>query len=162
MVHLRIPVWSARGWSSAEEVEVRDLGHGRFLVLCPPRFAHGIAAGDEIALEPDAPSGFRVFRHGGNLTVWVYSSTEDSVVTLVRQATTLLEPIGAVLEGTPGGMLIITVPVSSGWTQIGEVMDELCSSDPGASWEFGNVYRVEDGVTPLDWWDELAPAKQPS
>lgn len=143
MVHLKIPVWTEKGWRGPEEVEARDLGGGRFVILCPPRFAYGLAVGDEIELVPESPVGFRVTRRSRNLTIWVYAVMKESVSPLAERARQVLPSIGAVLEGTPPAMLIVTAPLDAGWKEIERLMNDLVSAVPGASWEFANVYEVE-------------------
>lgn len=152
LVHLEIGVWTEKAWVGPEHVEAQDVGEGRFIITCPPRFAYGFAVGDEVELDSSTPARVRVTRHGGNLTIWVYCPTDQAVSPLAAHARTALPAIAGVLEGTPKQMLIITVPLSSGWAAIQRTMDALVARSPGASWEYANVYDVKDGVTPLDWW----------
>ncbi len=154
VVHIRIPVWSAEGWLGPELVEAREAAGGRFVILCPPRFAYGLAVGDEIELDATRPAGFRVTRHSRNLTIWVYCQTDASARALASASATLLSEISATLEGVPNGMLIITAPLAAGWSAIEAVMNQLVARDPTACCEYANVYDVEDGVTPLNWWLE--------
>lgn len=34
------------------------------------------------------------------------------------------------------------------------MMEKACSAFPVDKWMYGNVYDVNDGVTPLNWWVE--------
>lgn len=108
--------------------------------------------GDEIELDAATPSGFRVTRHSGNLTVWVYCQSETAVAAVAATATKLLPKVSGVVEGTPKQMLVITVPLDAGWVEIEKTLNELATAFPDTSWEYANVYEVEDGVTPLQWW----------
>jgi hypothetical protein len=74
-------------------------------VLCPPRFAYGLAVGDEIELDDQTPLGFRTLVRSGNLTVWFYASVRGQEPALASAARELVGPIGATIEGTPDRML---------------------------------------------------------
>ncbi len=50
-------------------------------------------------------------------------------------------------------MVIITVPLHAGWSEIEVTLNELARKCLDTSWEFANVYEVEDGGTPLNWWN---------
>jgi hypothetical protein len=151
-LHILIPVWTEGEWGQPEEVEVREVKGGRYVVLSPPRFAYGLAVGDEIELVSDQPAGFRVVKHSENLTVWVFAIDADSVPGLAAQAQERLREVNGVLEGALKSMLIVTVPLSSGWERIEAVMKDLVATVHEATWEYANVYDVEDGKTPLGWW----------
>lgn len=151
-MHLAIPVWTNKGWGRAEHVEAREIAPGRYEITCPPRFASGLAVGDEIVLDGTIPEGFRVVRHSRNLTIWVFCTTVDLPPRVAAESQARLPRIRAVLEGTPPRMAIITAPLDAGWSEIKSVMEEIVSAVPGTSWEYGNVYRPQDGTTPLDWW----------
>ncbi len=122
------------------------------MILCPPRFAYGLAVGDEIELDAARPAGFRVTRHSGNLTVWVYCQSDETAAAVSATATKVLTRVSGVVEGTPSQMVIITAPLHAGWSEIEATLNELATVFPDTSWEYANVYEVEDGVTPLNWW----------
>ncbi|MER2561651.1 MAG: DUF4265 domain-containing protein [Myxococcaceae bacterium] len=153
LTHVPIPVWSSKGWLGPEHVEARKLANGRFVILCPPRFAYGLAVGDEIELDAATPAGFRVTRHSGNLTVWVYCQSDAAAAAVSATAAKVLPRVSGVVEGTPSQMVIITVPLHAGWSEIEVTLNELAREFLDTSWEFANVYEVEDGVTPLNWWN---------
>jgi hypothetical protein len=149
--HVLIPVINDARRGS-EEVEVEPLGGDRYRVLCPPRFAYGLAVGDEIELDDQTPFGFRTVVRSGNLTVWFYVRERGQERALANAARDLVGPIGATIEGTPDRMLILTVPLSAGWGPIEAVMNRIAAALPGTSWEYGNVYDPQDGKTPIKWW----------
>jgi Domain of unknown function (DUF4265) len=151
-VHVRIPVWNDDGsWVGPEEVAAKEIESGRFIIECPPRLAYGLAVGDEIELV-DSAVGFRVIKHSGNLTVWIFAPNQEAVAQLVQQLMTKLQTLKGVLEGTPGEMLIVTIPLAAGWTNIRDVLDSLVETVSGSTWMYANVYEIQDGDTPLNWW----------
>jgi hypothetical protein len=148
--HVQIPIIDSEP-RGAEEVEVEPLGESRYRVLCPPRFAHGLAVGDEIELDATARFGFRTLRRSGNLTVWIYLPARDAEHRVTDDARRLIAELGATLEGTPPWMIILTVPLGAGWQRIEAAMKGVATI-LGATWEYANVYDPADGKTPLGWW----------
>ncbi len=154
--HVLIPVIDSKQEQS-EEVEVEPLGENRYRVLCPPRFVHGLAVGDEIELAEHTPAGFHVVRRSGNLTVWFFAPEAGDEVQLAAAGREMLPGVAGTLEGTPAQMMVVTVPLASGWKPIEGVMNAIAARVPGASWYYANVYDPIDGCTPLGWWKKRSP-----
>ncbi len=151
LVHIPIPVREASGrWVGPEMVEARPLDGGVFEVLCPPRFAEGLAVGDLISLDT-TPRGFRTIRHGRNLTIWIFAEQQDQVVELASRSRAAAKSIDVTVEGTPPRMVIITAALRVGWTTIEASMNSIVDGIDGARWYYGNVYDPETGA-PLNWW----------
>jgi glucose dehydrogenase len=151
VAHVWIPVIDAKP-RGPEEVEVEPLGGDRYRVLCPSRFAYGLAVGDEIEIDETSRFGFRTLRRSGNLTVWFYAPARGAEQSLAAAARDLVEELGATIEGTPERMMIVTVPLAVGWQRIEVVMNGVAATAPGTTWEYANVYDPIDGKTPLNWW----------
>lgn len=150
---LRVPVFSDGARQGEEVLPVVELGDGRYRLLASPGFVEGLAAGDELELDPDAPLGHRVVRRGGNLCVWFYHSeplSESSEVTAdVRR---VAESLGGHLDGGYSRMLVLTIPLAAGFDAVARAFDDAVRRHAAASWLYGNVYDPADGMTPLNWW----------
>jgi hypothetical protein len=150
---LSVPLFSNGARQGEETLPVADLGNGRYRLLASPGFVEGLAAGDEFELDPHAPLGHRVVRRGGNLCVWFYHSeplAESSEVTADVRRTA--ETLGGHLDGGYSRMLVLTIPLASGFDAIARAFDDAVRRHAAASWLYGNVYDPADGMTPLDWW----------
>jgi hypothetical protein len=68
----------------------------------------------------------------------------------------LAERIGGRLDGdaatSRNSMLVFTFPVNIGFPAIEGVMASAKALSPRCEWFYGNVYDLNDGVTPLNWW----------
>lgn len=156
VTHVALRVWTPHGFTRTESVEVEVMEGDRFRVVCPPRFVYGLAVGDEFILAPALPSGFSVTRRSGGLTVWIYLTapvaSDAERDGLNARVNAVVKPNGWVYEGAPPGMVILTIPVAAGWKRIDSQVTGLVEALGAAGWEFGNVYDVIDGITPLNWW----------
>ena len=150
-----VPVYSVGERQGEESLPAVVVAPGRYRLLASPGFVEGLAAGDEFELSPDAPQGYRVLAHGGNLCVWLYlqhdvDAGSPEAADISRTAATL----GGRLDGGWSRMLVITVPLSAGWSEIESVMNAAVERLGASSWVYGNVYDPIDGVTPLGWWEQ--------
>jgi hypothetical protein len=142
---------SADGETVFEEVLAESHGGICFKLLRSPGLVLGLAAGD--LFDYQRGGSFRVIRRSGNIAIQIF--VERDVAHVEKQASALLGPLGASLDGKCPGQLVFTVPVAVGFPRIEAALDEAiarCAS--AAEWYFGNVYDPADGVTPLDWWLE--------
>lgn len=134
-------------------------GEGRYKVLASPGFAPGVAAGDVIEMIPDQRGRFTVVTRSGNLCVQVFFLNEDMEdrKRVLDRTTALVRSIGGWLDGGKDAktshLIVYTIPVSVGLSEVERVMAEISIEPTFASWMFGNVY-ADDGVTPLNWWVE--------
>ena len=137
-----------------EVVPAIKLADNLFRLTASPGFAPGVAAGDEIEITPDERFGVRVVKHGGNVCVQIFlHKCDDETKARVRN---IAESIGGWLDGgldtSTRWLLILTIPVVIGFDVIEGAVDrikECCAVD---HWMYGNVYSIDDGVTPLNWW----------
>ena len=150
---LRVPVLSDGVRKGEEMLPVAELGEGRYRLLASPGFVEGLAAGDEFELDADSPLGHRVVRRGGNLCVWFYHSeplSESSEVTAdIRR---VAESLAGHLDGGYSRMLVLTIPLATGFDAVAAAFDDAVRRHAAASWLYGNVYDPADGMTPLNWW----------
>jgi hypothetical protein len=139
------------GEAAFEAIHVDDLGARRYKVLHSPGLAYGIAADDEIEVEPDGT--FMVLKRGGNVAVRVYwpDSHRPPSCPLVS---TVQHELGGRLDGRKDHGLAFTVPATSGFSNMERVFDEYITSDPEATWEYGNVY--DENGNSLNWWQSAA------
>jgi hypothetical protein len=150
---IRLPIIIDGHNEGEEAVPAVHLGGKRFRLLCSPGLVEGIASGDEIQIDDDAPRGFLILQRSGNVCAWLYFPNaiepEGPEATAVAQSLTRL---GGPLDGGGATFLVLTIPISSGFPAIESVLDSQTQAHPDTFWRYGNVYDA-DGETPLRWWD---------
>lgn len=133
-----------------EELPARHEGDDRYVVLATPGLANGCAAGDTVLV--DDHGRFTVVERGGNVAVHVYPPAvlqTREVEALQR----LFEPLGGVVEAPdPANFVVVTVPVSAGFSAIEDAMDVWLAVRTETTWYFGNVY--DEAGQPLGWWGD--------
>jgi hypothetical protein len=156
MIEIRLPVLDNSGQRRFEEIlPAEPLGGGRFRLLASPGLVEGVAAEDELELDPADPAGYRVLRRGGRLCVWVYvpePPPEQTATRLGRAAAAL----GGYLDGGNTGLRILTVPVSTGFGRVEAELAAVVAELGGSTWAYGNVYDRRNGNRPLGWWEASA------
>ena len=115
-----------------------------------PAFVKGIASGDVIKLESGGEE-FTILQRSGNLSIRVFCRDDSSE--LVDELTPPLEKLGAELDIETPRMLVYSIHVSCGFQSIENILNAVASDD--VAWMYGNVYDPSDGVTPLNWWQEI-------
>jgi hypothetical protein len=139
-----------------ENVLVDRIADNRFRLLRSPGLVPGMAAGDEFELVDGERHGYRLLKRGGNISVQMFFPHDarpcrDTLVPLAEQ-------IGGRLDGeaatSNSSMLVLTLPASAGFPAIEQLMEKAKSMSPRCEWFYGNVYDLDDGVTPLNWWSE--------
>ena len=136
-----------------EVIPVEPLGGARFRVAASPGMVEGLAAGDEIEVDPTELTGYRLLRRGGNLCAWFYfAQPVDPDHPSVDSVSASVESVGGWLDGGQGAMIVFTIPVTAGFAAVARMFDSAVAQHPGSQWLYGNVYDPKDGKTPLDWW----------
>jgi len=133
-----------------ESILVDVLGENRYRVVASPGLAEGMAAGDEIALAPEEPLGYRVLKRGGNISVQFYC--KEDLNKCKRDMEPKARAIGGRLDGESPGLLVFTLPAVAGFPAIEKIFYDAQKQYPGCRWMYGNVYDPADGETPLNWW----------
>ena len=137
-----------------ENLLVEQLGTNCYRLVHSPGLVPGLAAGDEFELAESELHGYRLLNHGGNVSVQILFShgTNECRKTLVP----MVEQIGGWLDGetsgSSSGLLVFTFPVRTGFPTIENVMATAKIISPDCECYYGNVYDLNDGVTPLNWW----------
>jgi hypothetical protein len=119
-----------------------------------PAFVRSVAADDRIRFPADNTASFELLEHSGNLSIRVFSKLNTAQVD--EALTPELELMGGRLDVSSTGLLVYTIHVSIGFKRIEALLDSTVGRFPDTIWYYGNVYDPEDGVTPLNWWDDIA------
>jgi hypothetical protein len=133
-----------------ESVLVERLGPEQYRVLASPGLLEGLAADDEIELAPEESRGFRITKRGGNVCVQFFWGDDAGGPwqELERQVAAL----GGRLDGQTPGLLVFTIPVSTGFPAIESIFYGAENRYAGCRWMYGNVYDPADDTTQLNWW----------
>lgn len=138
-----------------EQVEVRDAGAaGECILEKSPAFVRNLAAGDRIRYPADTGAGYELLQRSGNLCIRVLR--KHNIDEVAATLTPAIELRDGTLHRHSTGLLVYTVHVSIGFQSIESLLDSTIGQWPGTIWYYGNVYDPQDGVTPLNWWNELA------
>ncbi len=135
-----------------ERLQVRINEDDTCQLVKSPAFIKGIASGDTIKLKQDT-NEFELVKRSGNLCIRVFS--RDDISTIASELTPQLEKLGGELDFENDRMLVFSIHVSCGFGQIESALNDHVDEDEGSVWVYGNVYNPEDGVTPLNWWQEI-------
>jgi hypothetical protein len=135
------PVW--------EELPVTPLGNERYRLLASPTLLAGIAAGDEITLDPDGRHS--LLKRGENVVVYLEMREKYDLTAVLAE----VNAIGGVLDGradSPPDAFIatFTVPVQATFPAIEDIFSRFVADKASADWHYGNVYDA--GGNPLNWW----------
>jgi len=118
-----------------------------------PAFVRGLAAGDRIRHPANNPAGYDLIQRSGNLAIRVLR--KDSIAEVAANLTPEFELLDGSLDLQTPRLLVYSIHVSIGFQAIEELLDRAIGQFPGTVWYYGNVYDPADGVTPLDWWQEV-------
>ena len=141
------------GLPVAEKLQVRVREDDACQLVRSPAFVKGLAGGDIIKMDKDSGQ-FELQERSGNLCIRVFSKADIRPV--AEALTPELEKLGGDLDIETPRMLVYTIHVSCGFEAIEEIMNQ--GMHDGSAWWYGNVYSLEDGETPLNWWlDILEP-----
>lgn len=140
----------------SEKVPAEPLGGKRYRLGGSPGIVAGLAAGDEIELDPKEPTGYRLIKRGMNVAIQIHlARCNEATRKTVAQ---IVEKVGGWLDGSaeqPGHcILVCTIPVFVTFAVIEKAMDDVARKCRIEGWSYGNVYDPADGVTPLNWWPE--------
>ena len=136
-----------------EAVPVSGQTH-EFRLKKSPAFVRGLAADDRIRYPAENKAGYELIEHSGNLSIRVFS--KHNISELDQALTPELELMDGRLDVASPGVLIYTIHVSIGFKRIEETIARVLNGFPDSIWYYGNVYDPEDGVTPLNWWQDLS------
>jgi hypothetical protein len=139
-----------QGKPIAEKIPVRELENGELQLVQSPAFVKGLASGDILRFSPRSRE-FEIAQRSGNLSVRVFA--RNNIEELADRLTAQLEKLGGELDLQTPRMLVYSIHVSCGFTAIEAILNREVVGECG--WMYGNVYDPVDGVTPLNWWQDL-------
>jgi len=148
--------YNPQGDAIVEQVNavVIDARRKEFRVEKSPAFIRGLAAHDRIRYPTDDKAGWELIEHSGNLCIRVFS--KHNTDELDQMLTPEIEMIDGSLDLKSPRMLVFTIHVSIGFQKIENTINEVLGNFPDTVWYYGNVYDPHDGITPLNWWLEIA------
>lgn len=117
-----------------------------------PVFIKGIASGDVIKLNRDDRS-FELIKRAGNLCIRIFA--RNDIEAIATDITPLLEKMGGQLDYENERALVYSIHVSCGFAAIEQILNDHIGDESESMWLYGNVYDPADGVTPLNWWQEI-------
>lgn len=135
-----------------ERLQVLDQEDDAFILVKSPAFIKGVARGDKIKLNK-ADHSFELVERAGNLCIRVFA--KEDIAQLAEDLTPPIEKLGGELDLETERMLVYSIHVSCGFKEIEAVLDDLVGEETDSAWIYGNVYDPEDGVSPLNWWQEV-------
>lgn len=144
------------GKPAVERIAVKVLEDDSCELVRSPAFVKGIASGDVVKLNKE-DSSFELLKRSGNLAIRVFA--REDIQQLNDDLTARLEKLGAELDLENDRLLVYTIHVSCGFSAIEKILDDLVGEETESAWFYGNVYDPTDGVTPLNWWQEILEQK---
>ncbi|MDG2176645.1 MAG: DUF4265 domain-containing protein [Gammaproteobacteria bacterium] len=144
----------SQGMPVLEKLEVkRHEQEGTYELLHSPLFVRDLAAGDVFNCEDDNPASYTVIKRSGKLAVRVFC--KDNPEELEAKLTPEVEKLDGSLDLKTDRALVYSVHVNIGFGEIERLFDNAIADTQGPIWYYGNIYDRDDGVTPLNWWDEF-------
>lgn len=139
-----------------EQIEVRPVSGEReqFRLEKSPAFVRLLAAGDRIRYPAETELGYELLQRSGNLSIRVLR--KHNIEEVEEALTPQIELNQGQLDRSSEALLVYTIHVSIGFPVIEGILDQAMGQFPGSVWYYGNVYDPQDGVTPLNWWHEVA------
>ena len=144
------------GQPAVQRISVKVLDDDSCELVRSPAFVKGIASGDLVKLNKEDQS-FELIKRAGNLAIRVFA--RQDIRQLADDLTAQLEKLGAELDLETDRLLVYTIHVSCGFSAIENILDDLVGEETDSAWFYGNVYDPNDGVTPLNWWQEILEQK---
>ncbi len=140
------------GQPFVEKIPMLNLQDGTLQLAKSPAFVKGIASGDIIRCNPDQRE-FEIVKRCGNLSIRIYS--RSNIAELAHKVNGPMAKLGGDLDIETEHMLVYTIHVSCGFTEIESLLAEVVGNNDNSAWLYGNVYDPTDGTTPLNWWQSL-------
>ena len=140
------------GTPVVERLQVRTLEDDSCQLVRSPAFVKGIAAGDTIKLNSDDQS-FELIKRSGNLSIRIFA--REGIEAISNELSPKIEKLGGEQDLENERMLVYSIHVSCGFKTIEELLDDYVDEDEGSMWMYGNVYDPKDGITPLNWWNDI-------
>lgn len=144
----------SQGSPVMEKLEVKYQEQaGSFELIRSPLFVRNLAAGDIFTCAQDNPANYQVIKRSGNLAIRVFR--KESIQELEEILTPEVEMMDGSLDLQSERALVYSVHVNIGFSEIEKIFDGAMARYTDSVWYYGNIYDPDDGVTPLNWWDEF-------
>jgi hypothetical protein len=140
---------SSDGKVLREQLPARNLGNGNFELLASPGLALNLAKGD-IIRPGNTDTPVHLAARGGNLCVQIFAD----ILSEAHRAEfehAFRQSLPGSFDGGTAQNMTFSVPVSAGFPAVENFFNSIVDRY-GAKWYYGNVYSLDDGVTPLNWW----------
>jgi len=134
----------------SEKIQVIPLGKDQYKLVKSPAFVKGLASGDTIKFDAQ-DQYFEILKHSGNLCIRIIS--KNNIETIVNNLGPELEKLGGELDIHNPRVLVYSIHVSCGFNEIEQLLNKHTTKED--FWLYGNVYDPSDGVTPLNWWNDI-------
>lgn len=144
------------GQPVVEKVPMELREDGDYQLHKSPCFIRGLARGDVVKVDK-AKGSFDIVRRSGNLCIRVIA--REDIQTLANDLSPILEKLGGQLDFSNDRMLVFSIHVSCGFQAIEQALNDHVGEENESIWMYGNVYDPKDGVTPLNWWQEILKEK---
>jgi hypothetical protein len=135
----------------AEELPAFKVGVNLYRLAASPGLAPNMAKGD-VVMCFSKYSPVEVVERGGNVCVQIYAD-DISHKEVIESEREVAEILGGSTDVWTEKTLAFSIPVSVGFENI-ERLFNYYSEKKSWIWCYGNVYDVDDGVTPLNWWKQ--------
>ena len=144
----------ASGQAVMEQLEAFAMEEkGCFELIRSPLFVRNLAAGDVFRLQEGSKGRFTIVRRSGKLAIRVFS--REDVEGLALNLSPEVEKLDGSLDLQTPRALVYSLHVNIGFSAIEQLFDSFMTRYPDTVWYYGNIYDPQDGVTPLNWWDDF-------
>ncbi len=140
------------GQPVVERIQVEILEDNSSKLVTSPAFVQGIAKGDNIKLNTEERS-FEVLKRSGNLCIRVFA--KEDLASIEHDISPELEKLGGTLDVENDRVLVYSIHVSCGFQAIEKILNDYTGDATESAWFYGNIYDPKDGVTPLNWWQDI-------
>ncbi|MDC1527790.1 DUF4265 domain-containing protein [Gammaproteobacteria bacterium] len=126
---------------------------GHYKLQRSPLFVRDLAAGDIFSCAQDNPANYKVIERSGNLSIRVFR--KDDIDEVAEFLTPEVEKLDGSIDLKSDRALVYSLHVNNGFAEIERLFDSAMARYTDSVWYYGNVYDRNDGITPLNWWDEF-------
>lgn len=153
--YLRIALQIDHSKTQREVILAEPLSEGGpYIIRSIPALIYGIAFGDTIEVLDRMAGTFRVLNRGGNVSIRVFVDGDLQNLTVRTMIDDVLRLGGryeigrSASDHTERSLLLLSIPVSSGFQQIEKILD--AATQRAWQWEYGNIYDEDGGQ--MGWW----------
>ncbi|WP_092746183.1 DUF4265 domain-containing protein [Paracidovorax valerianellae] len=120
-----------------EELPAMPLGDGSYRLPASPGLALGLAKNDLISLNEEGKA--QILKHGGNFCIQIYLKNPDE--TKISKIAELIDKkLHGSIDGTGGGALSFSIPISNGFEKTNDIFDQV-RSIAESEYYYSNIYK---------------------